>query len=109
MRVISETDWKILRSLKNSALNKACAQILNDVAQIVQKGDGREHEAYLKLWKLIQRQDDLIASMFDDFKRTTALYKVAAWQRHGLLSEVDLALFSEETQEIVRIINADVR
>jgi hypothetical protein len=109
MRAISEEDWKRLRSLKNSALNKACAQILNDVAQIVQKGDGREHEAYLELWKLIQRQDDLVASIFDDFKRTTAFYKLAAWQRHGLVSEVDLALFSEETQKIVTIINADVR
>jgi hypothetical protein len=43
--------------------------------------------------------------MFDDFKRSTGLVKLAAWQRHGLVSESDLALFSEETRNIVKAIN----
>ena len=79
MRTIPETDWKKLRSLKTRALNDACARILDAVAQLVQKRDGRDHEAYLALWELIQKQNDLIAVMFDDFKRSTAFYKLAAW------------------------------
>lgn len=109
MRAIPETDWKKLRSLKTRALNDACARILDAAAQIVQKRHGRAHEAYLELWALIQKQDDLIASMFDEFKRSTAFYKLEAWQRHGLVSESDMALFTEETQARVKAINQNVR
>jgi hypothetical protein len=109
MRAIPETDWKKLRALKTRALNGACARILDALAQILQKKDGREHEAYLELWELLQNQDGLIASLFDDFKRSTALYKLAAWQRHGLVSDSDLALFTEETQATVKAMNQHAR
>jgi hypothetical protein len=109
MRAIPETDWKKLRALKTRVLNDACVRILDAVAQIVQNRDGREHEAYLALWELMHEQDDLIASMFDDFKRSTALYKLAAWQRHGLVTESDMALFTAETQATVKVINQNSR
>ena len=109
MRAIPETDWKTLRALKTRALNDACARILEAVAQIVQNRDGRAHEAYLALWELIRKQDAWIASMFDDFKRSTAVYKLAAWQRHGLVSESDLAVFTEETQATVKAMNQNAR
>jgi hypothetical protein len=109
MRAIPETDWKKLRALKTRALNDACARILDAIAQLVQKRDGREHEVYLALWELLQKQDELIASLFDDFKRSTAFYKLAAWQQHGLVSESDLALFTEATQAMVKAINQNAR
>jgi hypothetical protein len=109
MRTIPETDWKKLRSLKTRALNDTCARILDAVAQLVQKRNGRDHEAYLALWELIRKQDELIAFMFDDFKRSTAFYKLAAWHRHGLVSASDLTLFTAETQAAVKAINQHVR
>jgi hypothetical protein len=109
MRAIPETDWKQLRALKTRALNDACARILDAVAQLVQNREGREHGAYLALWELIQKQDDVMASLFDDFKRSTALYKLAAWQRHGLMTESDLALFTEETQARVKAMHQHAR
>jgi hypothetical protein len=109
MRTIPETDWKKLRSLKTRALDDACRRILDAVAQLVQQRDGREHEVYLALYELIHKQDEVIASMFDDCKRSTAFYKLAAWQRQGLVSENDLALFTEETQVTVKAINQNVR
>jgi hypothetical protein len=109
MRAIPETDWKILRSLRTRALNDACARILDAVAQIVQKRDGREHEAYLALWELLQKHDALLAAMFDDFKRSTACSKLAAWQRYGLVSERDVAMFTEETQATVKAMNQHAR
>ncbi len=109
MRAIPEKDWKLLRSLKTQALNDACARILAGVESIVQKRDGRNHEAYLALWDLVKKEDAVIASMFDDFKRSTALSKLVAWHRHGLLSESDLASFTEETQNTVKAINESAR
>jgi hypothetical protein len=109
MRAIPETDWKKLRVLKTRALNDACALILDRVAPIMQQRGGREHEAYLALWELLQTQDEWIASLFDDFRRSTALYKLAAWQRHGLVTESDLASFTEATQATVKAINQNAR
>jgi hypothetical protein len=109
MRTIPETDWKTLRALKTRAVNDACARILDAVAQLVQQREGREHEAYLALWELLQTQDAWIASLFDDFKRSTAFYKLAAWQRHGLVTASDLALFTEATQATVKAMNQNAR
>ena len=109
MRAIPETDWKTLRALKTRALNDACARILDAVAQIVQNREGHEHEAYLALWELVHEQDDLIASLFDGFKRSTAFSKLAAWQRQGLVTESDMALFTEETQATVKALNQTAR
>jgi len=109
MRAIPERDWKLLRSIKPRVLNDACARILNAVESVVQKRDGGNHEAYLALWGLLKKEDTSIAFMFDDFKRSTGLFKLAAWQRHGLVSESDLALFTEETRNIIKAINENAR
>ena len=71
----------------------------------MRKEDGREHEAYLELWKLIEKQDELITAMFDDFRRKTAFFKLALRHRYGLASGNELALFTEETQAIIKAIS----
>ena len=95
--------------MKPRVLSDACARILNAVESLVQKRDGGNHEAYLALWGLLKKEDASIALMFDDFKRSTAFFKLAAWHRHGLVSERDLALFTEETQNIIKAINENAR
>jgi len=109
MKAIPERDWKLLRSMKPRVLSDACARILNAVQSVVQTRDGGNHEAYLALWDLLKKEDASIAFMFDDFKRSTGFFKLAAWQREGLVSESDLALFTEETRNIVKAINENAR
>jgi hypothetical protein len=48
------------------------------VAQVVQQSDGREGEAYLALWELLQKQDELIAAML---MTSTAAQHVTSWRR----------------------------
>jgi hypothetical protein len=109
MRTIPEKDWKHMRSMKPRVSNDACARILPDVEAIAQKRDGRNHEAYLALWALLKKKDAEIASMFDDFKRSTAVFKLAAWYRYDLVSENEFTLFTEETQNTVKAINETLR
>lgn len=109
MRAIPERDWKLLRSMKPRVLDDACARILKAVESAVQTRDRGNHKAYIALWDLLKKEDTSIAVMFDDFKRSTGLFKLAAWQRHGLVSESDFALFSEETRNIVRAIDENPR
>ena len=105
MRTIPERDWKLLRSMKPCVLSDACGRILNAVESVVQKRGGGNHEAYLALWNLLKKEDASIALMFDDFKRSTAFFKLAAWHRHALVSESDLTLFTEETRNIIKALN----
>ena len=74
MRNIPEHDWKKLRSMKNKVINYACKRIFEKIAGILDHQEGTEHEAYLKLWKLMKREDREISLMFDDLKRSNAIH-----------------------------------
>lgn len=102
MHKIPEADWKKLRSLHETTLSKACAQILDTAGTILDKRADREHDAYLELWQLLQEQNEETSRMFDDFRRSTALFNLAGWYGRGLVSDADLATFSTETQRTIK-------
>ena len=45
-----------------------------------------------------------MALMFDDWKRSTAIFKHAMWKNNGLFSGDDFKEFTEETQERIQSI-----
>jgi len=105
MRGIAEKDWRRLRAKRDDKLNRACENILSRVKAAFPEQPSGNHAAYLAIWDLIHEGDAGIGEMFDDLKRSTAVFKLAAWHRHGLLSEDELKEFSDETQAIIRSIN----
>ena len=104
MNRIPESDWKKLRAMKDDMINDACERILAKAESVIADRSKGSHGAYLALWQLLNTEDDQIALMFDDFKRSTAIFKLAAWKRHGLISDAALSEFSEGTREEVRAI-----
>ncbi len=56
-------------------------------ATIIDGRAEREHEAYLSLWKMPEKEDDLISLMFDDLRRNNAIHKLAEWHRFYLISQ----------------------
>ncbi|HMA86605.1 MAG TPA: hypothetical protein VKN73_12945 [Desulfosalsimonadaceae bacterium] len=42
--------------------------------------------------------------MFDDLKRSTAVFKLAMWRQNGLLSDADVNELSESTQKSIAAI-----
>lgn len=101
MTSVPEKDWKVLSGLKANLLNSACEAIFQRVEQILSTRQGQEHASYLELWKLIQDDDKAIAEMFDDVTRSKAIYKIIALRQHGILTDAQLALFSQQTQDTV--------
>jgi len=101
---IPERDWKKLRSLKDAALNVACERILLKIGTIIEERGANCHKYYLKLWEIIRSEDKEIALMFDDLKRSTAIFKLAMWKNNGLLSGDDFNAFTNETQEHIQSI-----
>jgi uncharacterized protein YutE (UPF0331/DUF86 family) len=104
MRDIPERDWKKLRGMKEKYLQIVCGRILDKVSKIVEERGEGNHQTYLRLWKTMRQEDSLIADMFDDFKRSTAILKLMIWYRHKLIDKETLKQFSDETREAIELI-----
>lgn len=101
MKSIPERDWKKLRAMKDSVLTDACDRILSKIDRLLKEKNSNSHQKYLNLWKLMRKEDNEIALMFDDLKRSSALIKLAAWKKNSLLTDDQLEQFSESTQESI--------
>lgn len=99
MNIIPETDWKKLRAMQDEKIDMACGRILAATEAIVNQRQGNEHQAYLKLWDEVDKGNEMIAELFDNMTRSKAIFKLMAWKREGFLSDDELALFSEQTQQ----------
>jgi len=64
-----------------------------------------EHKTYLKLWKILKEEDHEISIMFDDFKRSNAIQKLAAWKHNEVISDDLFSKLSSETQQKVISLN----
>lgn len=102
MERIPEKDWKQLRAIQSEKLALACERILSAAEGIAKQRKDNEHEAFLKLWNETNRGNELIGELFDDIRRSNALFKLIAWRKNNLLSDSELASFSEETQQALR-------
>jgi hypothetical protein len=101
MSKICEKDWKIVRTMKNDALDLACQRIIEKLSKIIASKKKGSHVRYLELWNLLKAEDKNIALMFDDMKRSNAFLKLARWRFNNLITDSDLESFSPETFKIV--------
>ena len=104
MKKFPEKDWKRLRSLKADTLSLACDRIFKKVEKISNTRNGKEHKAFLDLWKLIKKEDYEISLMFDDMKRSNAFHKLTAWKRNAIISKEDFSKFTKETQQSIEVL-----
>jgi len=102
MKPIAEKDWKLLRAWKKEKLEITCNQMLDRLATITADREAGSHQAYLKLFEAIREEDHRLGDMFDDLKRSSAMLKLAYWERNGLLSEQELAQLSDETRSFIQ-------
>jgi hypothetical protein len=101
---IPEKDWKKLRALKERAINNACERIFCKINALIDSRGSESHKYYLKLWKVMKTEDKKIGLMFDDLKRSTAIFKLAMWEKNGILSDDDFEEFTEKTQQHIDLI-----
>ena len=101
---IPEKDWKKLRSLKDSSINIACERIFQKIKILIESRGSESHKYYLRLWKVMEKEDKEISLMFDDLKRSTAIFKLGMWKKNGVLSGEDFEELTEETQKRIESI-----
>ncbi|MDO7083698.1 hypothetical protein WNY51_15600 [Pseudocolwellia sp. AS88] len=106
MPSVPESDWKLFRKLQSELTNKACESIFKQVNDIANVRAGKEHQSYLDLYNLIKKEDTRIAEMFNNPTRNNVILKIVTLRKSEVLSNEQLQMFSEQTQEFVnRILN----
>jgi hypothetical protein len=101
MREIKESDWKIFRQLHAVVLERFCQRVLDDSERLNGDTNLSAYERYIAIYRLFDERDKEVALLFNDLRRYTALWRIAALKVRGLLAEEEFARFSEETQSLV--------
>ncbi|MBI5243090.1 MAG: peptide ABC transporter substrate-binding protein [Elusimicrobia bacterium] len=106
MRQIKESDWKLLRQLKSTALERLCKRILTEAERVCSADSKTFHERYLQVYQLIYDRDKDIGRAFNDLRRSTALSRLASMRAQGLLTDEEFSRFSEETRGVVSLLTS---
>jgi hypothetical protein len=98
---IPEPDWRRFKEVHAMLLHRYCSRVLNELLAVAQGTDESPHDRYLKIYRMIRDRDKQLASVFDDFRRSTAVSQLGLMRCTGLLTDEELASFSEETRQWV--------
>ena len=102
-RRICESDWMRLRQLRPLALDRFCQRVLSEVIRLSADDATSSHERYLAVSQLIEERDSELAAAFDGLRRSTAFVQLARLRSLGLVTDVEFAGFSAETQGVVAV------
>lgn len=100
-REIKESDWKLFRQLHPVALERFSQRTLSEIERINADNAKSFHQRYLDIFEVIGRCDREMAQLFNDLRRSTALFQIAYIQSSGLLTEEEFSHFSTETRSFV--------
>ena len=99
---ILESDWKRFKPLRELALERFCEKVLRDIGRIGADAEKSRHERYLDIYRLMHEKDGELVRTFDFLRRSTALVQLGLFRSHGLITDEDLAGFSEELQNQIK-------
>src|SRR5688572_29016675 len=102
LRDIRESDWKVLRGLKDVALGRFCQRVLDEMIGIAGDGGKTAHQRYLAVYTLLERRDRELAETFNGLRGSMALMQLARMVALGLLTEDEQSRFSVETRDWVK-------
>jgi hypothetical protein len=101
MKDINESDWKLFKRLRETALERFCERVLGEVAQIGSDDSKSKHERYLAIYRLMRERDKEIDPIFDYLRRSTAVQQLFAFRSRDLVTEQELRQFSPELVKTV--------
>lgn len=98
---MTESEWKIFRSVRVDALDRLCGRALGEITQAAAQEGKSNHDRFLAVFDLVMDCNDQIADAFDHLSRSKALMQLTIMRSMGLLTDEDLAQFSQQTREDV--------
>lgn len=97
--MISESDWKKFKKIKDSALERFCGTAMDDFEEAIAKRDAPNHARYLYLYKLLENYDKRISLLFNDHSRSKAMMQLMLLRQEGLVTNEELDTLSEEMKK----------
>lgn len=103
-REFPEADWKVLRKVREVALERFCAQILDEIKSASSDATKSFHERYLSVWRLLQERDKQLGDAFNNPRRSQAFGQLVVMCSLGILEEQELQKFSPATRDLIRVL-----
>jgi hypothetical protein len=98
--MISDSDWKKFKKIKEAALERFCGTVLSDISEgLNSKKNPTNHGRYQYLYRLIENYDKQIALLFNDHSRSKATIQLMLLRQEGLVREDDIQGLSDELKE----------
>jgi len=107
MTQIPERDWIILKEIRPKALDRFCRRILDGVNSRMDRftSDVDAHGLFIDVYRYLREENEQLAHLFDDWRRSTSPRKLSAWAQYGLITEKEFSKFSDETRSwITRLV-----
>lgn len=105
---LPEHDWRVLRSVHRTALDRYCARVLEECEEGMQATGSSPHDRYIRLFRLLNERDESIAAAFNDLRRSTAIQRLASMIALGVVTDAELSQFTPATRDAATAI-ADLR
>ena len=95
---IPEADWRVFRSLHPIWVDRFCKRVNGELLRALSDDSRDAYEQYLAAYKLMHKRDKEMASAFNDFRRSTAIFQIAIIRKLGVITDEELGRFSEATR-----------
>jgi hypothetical protein len=101
---IAEADWKALRRVHPLALERYCERVLAEIERVTGNSVQSAHQRYLEIFKIVEKHDHEMASIFDDLRRSNALTMLARMRSEGLLMADEFSGLSPEARGAIQLL-----
>ena len=101
---VAEADWKVLRRVHPLARDRYCEEVLAEIERVTHNSAQSPHQRYLDIFKIIERRDREIASLFNDPRRSNALRMLARIRAAGLLTENEFSSLSPDARSAIELL-----
>jgi hypothetical protein len=105
---LPEADWRVIRAIHQTALDRYCARVLQECATEIQDMNRSAHDRYLGLFRVVNERDASLAAAFNDLRRSTAIQRLASMIAIGVVTDEELSQLSQATRDAATTV-ADIQ
>lgn len=103
MHTVPERDWKLLSASKSVYLNRLCARINAETLALLHRTEGDDHQRYLAVYQHTREADELVADIFNLWRRSH-FHRILATLIREHLTGAEITGMSAETREAMRLL-----
>lgn len=96
---VSKSDWKHFKAIREVALERLCARILDNICETASDKTKTSHERFLAVYQLVNDSNRDVARGFDFLSRSRMFLQLVSMQQMNLIEQTEVEGFSEEVRQ----------